>query len=120
MKIIVGLSAEQDGGPCIDTIEHLNHVLSFADHGSAGTVEASLRIHLHFLQWLTRFQGLVPTLRLIQERALLSENFPDRACGARRHDLLSGKLRVAMQGGKNGAGSGRALSGFQAARCGSQ
>ena len=43
MKVLMGLSRKQDGGSSIDKVQDLNHMLVFADHGSAGTVDASLK-----------------------------------------------------------------------------
>jgi len=43
MKVLRQLGVEQDGGSSVTTVETLYHVLVLADHGSAGTVLASLQ-----------------------------------------------------------------------------
>ncbi len=43
MKVLAHLRVKEDGGAGIDEVEHLNNMLLLADHGSAGTVLASLK-----------------------------------------------------------------------------
>ena len=85
VEIGMDLGIEQEGGPRIDKIADLHHVLSFAVRvgGNRGGI---FEIHLHLLQWLTRLQRLAFALRGVQDAAQLAQNFPHRACGARDRD----------------------------------
>jgi hypothetical protein len=78
MKIITGLSAEQNGGPGIDKIEHLDDMLLFA-LGISGDAGGILKIHLDLLEWFTRLQRLVRALGGIENASELAQDFPDGA-----------------------------------------
>ncbi len=59
-KSIVGLSGKEDRGPSVDKVTDFDHMLAFAFpagiHGNGGGV---LEVNLHFLQRVTRLQGLM-------------------------------------------------------------
>src|SRR5712691_304113 len=76
MKIIMGLSTEQNGGACIDKIEHLDDMLLLA-FGISGDGGGILEIHLDLLEWFTRLQWLVRALWGIEDASKLSQDFPD-------------------------------------------
>src|SRR6266699_1550852 len=62
MKIITGLSTEQNRGPGIDKIEHLDDMLLFA-LGISGDAGGIFEIHLDLLEWFTRRQWDVACAR---------------------------------------------------------
>src|SRR6266516_3100152 len=88
MKIGMRLSTEQDGGPSIDKIEHFDHMLPFS-LGVSRNSGCIFKVHLDFLQRLTRLQWLARRLGRIEDEAKLAQAFPDRACGSRRDEALS-------------------------------
>src|SRR6266487_968784 len=96
MKSVMGLSREQDGGACIDKIEHLDHMLLLA-FGVGRDRGGILKIHLDLLKWFTRLERLVRALRGSQDIPKFAQDFPDGACRSRRDNPLCGQISIAMQ-----------------------